>query len=155
MFCMAKKTYNERLNSSNKAEVKIVPPEAAIRYGGSKMLIATPLEYDAVMKRVPKGRIITSDIINTHLAKKYNADWTCPLTCGIFINTAAHASAERNGKDETPYWRTVKKAGELNEKFPGGLEGHKAKLQDEGHTIIQKGKRLFVKDFEKALHKVD
>ena len=62
------------------------------------------------------------------------------------MNIAAKASVER-GVDETPYWRTIKTEGELNEKFPDGIEGHKALLEMEGHTIVQKGKRYFVKDF--------
>ena len=74
-------------------------------------------------------------------------NYTCQLTCGIFINIAAHASVERGGVNETPYWRTLKKDGELNEKYPGGIEEQKLKLEIEGHTIIQKGKRYFVKDF--------
>ncbi len=63
------------------------------------------------------------------------------------MNIAAKASVER-GVDETPYWRTLKKDGELNEKFPEGIEGHKTLLEMEGHTILQKGKRYFVMDFE-------
>ena len=90
--------------------------------------------------------MITSDKIRDHLAKKHGADFTCPLTAGIFINIAAHASVER-GDEETPYWRTLKKDGELNEKYPDGIDGQKMLLEHEGHTIIAKGKRLFVKDY--------
>ena len=59
----------------------------------------------------------------------------------------AHASVER-GADDTPYWRTLKKDGELNEKYPEGIDGQKFRLEMEGHTVIQKGKRYFVKDFK-------
>jgi alkylated DNA nucleotide flippase Atl1 len=50
--------------------------------------------------------------------------------------------------DETPYWRTLKKDGELNEKYPGGIDAQKLQLEMEGHAIIQKGKRYFVKDYK-------
>jgi alkylated DNA nucleotide flippase Atl1 len=53
--------------------------------------------------------------------------------------------------DETPYWRTLKKDGELNEKYPDGIEGQKALLEAEGHTIIQKGKKYFVQDYADQL----
>jgi alkylated DNA nucleotide flippase Atl1 len=55
------------------------------------------------------------------------------------------------GLEETPYWRTLKKGGELSEKYPGGLAGHSHKLEAEGHTLTQRGKRLFVQDYEKKL----
>lgn len=34
---------------------------------------------------------------------------------------------------------------ELNEKYPEGIEPHKQHLEEEGHEIIQKGKRFFCK----------
>ena len=146
---MANKSYNEKLNDNkNMPEIiEVNDPKAIIRYGGTKMLIAPPLAYDEIMKKVPYGKVITSDYIRNYLAKNHNADYTCPLTAGIFMNIAAKASVER-GVDETPYWRTLKKDGELNEKFPEGIEGHKTLLEMEGHTILQKGKRYFVMDFE-------
>ncbi|MCL1920620.1 MAG: MGMT family protein [Kiritimatiellaeota bacterium] len=151
---MAKKTWSEKLNNGRTPEVKEVPPEAAAAMGGARMLVATPLCYDALMKCVPRGKVITTDRINAYLAKKHNADWTCPLTAGIFVNIAANASAERRGENETPYWRTLKKGGELNEKFPGGIDGHQHLLEKEGHKVFQKGKRSFVSDFEKVLHEL-
>lgn len=43
--------------------------------------------------------------------------------------------------------RTLKKDVELNEKYPGGIDSQKFHLEMEGHVVIQKGKRYFVKDF--------
>jgi len=53
----------------------------------------------------------------------------------------------------TPYWRTLKSKGELNEKYPGGVEDQAAHLKEEGHTIeLGKNNRpRKVKNFEKAL----
>jgi hypothetical protein len=149
---MAKKSANEKLHDSkNMPEViEVTDPKAIARYGGVKMLIAPPLAYDEIMKKVPSGKVITADYIRNYLAKKHNADYTCPLTAGIFMNIAAQASVER-GVDETPYWRTLKKDGELNEKYPPGIDGQKMLLEMEGHTIIQKGKRYFVKDYTDKL----
>ncbi len=58
-----------------------------------------------------------------------------------------------NCKRITPYWRTLKTGGILNEKYPGGLKNLKKRLEAEGHTVIQKGrsKHFLVKDFEKLL----
>jgi hypothetical protein len=149
---MAKKTFNEKLNDSkNMPEiVDVTDPKAIARYHGSRMLIAPPLAYDEIMRKVPCGKLITADAIRNYLARKHGADYTCPLTAGIFINIVAGASVERQ-KDETPYWRTLKTNGELNEKYPGGIDGQKALLEEEGHTVIQKGKKYFVKDYEQKL----
>jgi len=50
------------------------------------------------------------------------------------------------GKSETPYWRTLKKEGELNEKYPLGIDAHKRLLESEGHKVFQKGKKFFVEN---------
>lgn len=157
---MAKKTYNEKLNNSGdlpKVEFIGFDNKMAKRFGCGNMVIAAPIEYDEVMKRIPKGKLITSDEIRAYLAKRHNADFTCQLTAGIFINIVANASQEREdlgSKEITPYWRTLKKSGELNEKYPGGIDQQKMFLEMEGHEVIKKGKRYFVADYEKALYQL-
>ena len=150
---MAKKTYNEKLNNSgNLPEIEDLTgkPNSIAKFGGTKLLIAAPLQYNEIMSGVPKGKLITSDRIRAYLAKQADADATCPLTAGIFINICAHAGEERND-NKIPWWRTLKTKGELNEKFPGGIDGHKLLLEMEGHTVIQKGKRYFVENYEDKL----
>lgn len=155
-----KKSYNEKLNNAKDLpRVQFVgfDDKMAKRFGCGNMLIAASLEYDEVMKRIPESKLITSDEIRAYLAKKHNADFTCQLTAGIFINIAARASQERESSDSndiTPYWRTLKKGGELNEKYPGGTDQHRFLLEAEGHEISKKGKRYFVKDYEKALYQL-
>ena len=82
-----------------------------------------------------------------------NADFTDPMTAGIFVNIVAWASYQRI-EDITPYWRTLKSDGELNVKYPEAIELQKRLLEEEGHTIISKGTKnikYYVKDFEKSL----
>jgi len=149
---MTKKSFNEKLHDSKDMPkvIEITDPKTISMYTGTKMLIAPPIAYDEIMRRVPYGKLITADYVRNYLARKHNADFTCPLTAGIFMNIAARASVERK-MDETPYWRTLKKDGELNEKYPDGIDNQRMHLEMEGHTIIQKGKRYFVKDYEKNL----
>ena len=117
------------------------------------MVIAPPIDYDTFIKNVPSGKLITTDTLRKAMAKKYNVDITCPLTCGIFVNIVAWASFQR--KDNiTPYWRVLKSNGELNIKYPEAIELQKRLLEEEGHTIITKGTKnikYYVKDFEKSL----
>ena len=152
---MAKKTFNEKLNSSGdlpKVE-KFTDPHLIERNKAETMVIAAPIEYDRLMKKVPAGKLTTIDRMMAYMAKKHKADCACPMTAGIFVNISAHASEERGGENETPWWRTLKKDGVLSDKFPGGIESHKIRLEAEGHTIIQKGKRYFVKDYEEKIFK--
>jgi len=63
--------------------------------------------------------------------------------------------AAEGKKDTTPYWRTLKAGGELNEKYPGGVGAQATRLREEGHTIEPgKGKKPpKVKDYEKMIWK--
>ena len=133
----------------------ITDPYSIKKYGGDKMFFAPPIDYDVVMKRVPVGKVITVGTIRDYFAKKAAADFTEPITAGIFVSIAAWASHQRNGRDETPYWRTLKANGELNEKYPGGALEQKARLEAEGHAVIQRGRkhiRYYVKDYQAALY---
>lgn len=152
---MAKKTFNEKLHDSKDMPVVHVckDPKSFEKYGGNRMLIAAPIQYDEIMRRIPAGQVITNGEIRSYLAKQHQADFTCQLTAGIFISIAARASEERES-DKTPYWRTLKTKGELNDKYPGGIENQKVMLEKEGHEIIQKGKKFFVKDYHQKLFKL-
>jgi alkylated DNA nucleotide flippase Atl1 len=124
------------------------------RWGTGKMVIPAPSEVDELMKRVPKGRVITVNDLRAALASKHKADFACPMTTGIFAWIAAHAAAEaeiEGAKRITPYWRTLKNGGELNPKYPGGVEAAAKRLRAEGHKVIQKGKRVVVTDYEKRV----
>ena len=150
-----RKSWREKLADS-KGLPKIVKVTGKLRahWGKGPMLIPAPSEVDALMKRVPKGKLVTISELRAALAAKHEAGFACPLTTGIFSWIAAHAAEEASAagtKRVTPYWRTLKTGGELNPKYPGGVEGIAKRLRAEGHRIVRKGKRVLVADFEKAL----
>lgn len=151
-----KKDFNAMLHKdTGMPKIQIVTDEATIRkYGGSRMFFAPPAAYDQIMKTIPYGKLTTVGEIRDFLAKHNQADFTDPITAGIFISIAAWASFQRQS-EETPYWRTLKAGGELNPKYPGGVEAQREKLETEGHTIVQRGRtniRYFVKDYEQTLY---
>lgn len=153
-----KKDFNAMLHDSkDMPKMQVITDKASIeKYGGERMYFAPPIDYDAIMRRVPFGRLTTVGDIRAYFARQNDADFTEPITAGIFVSIAAWASYQRES-DETPYWRTLKSGGELNPKYPGGIEAQRAKLEAEGHTIIQKGRkniRYFVKDYEQSLIKL-
>ena len=150
-----KKDFNAMLqDSKDMPKFQIITDQKSIeKYGGNKMYFAPPIDYDKVMKRVPYGKVITIGKIREYFARESGGDLTEPITAGIFVSIAAWASYQR-AEDETPYWRTLKANGELNAKYPGGIEAQKEKLEAEGHIIIQKGRKnlkYYVKDYERVL----
>ena len=150
-----KKDFNAMLHDSKDMPKfqTITDLKSIEKYGGDRMYFAPPIDYDKIMKRIPYGKVITVGKIREYFAKKNGADFTEPITAGIFVSIAAWASYQRE-EENTPYWRTLKANGELNEKYPGGIEAQKEMLEKEGHTIIQKGRKnikYYVKDYESVL----
>lgn len=150
-----KKDFNAMLNDSkDMPKIQTITDEKSIeKYGGDRMYFAPPIDYDKVMRLVPFGKLLTVGTIREYFANMSGADFTEPITAGIFVSIVAWASFQR-ADEKTPYWRTLKANGELNAKYPGGIEAQKEMLEEEGHTIIQKGRkniRYYVKDYEKAL----
>ncbi|MEW6034509.1 MAG: MGMT family protein [Chloroflexota bacterium] len=124
-----------------------------------RMLVPKPLDVDAVMRRIGEGKLVTVTQVRERLAREYGADFTCPLTTGIFMRIAAEAAEEdlEAGRTPvTPYWRVVGTDGRLNEKFPGGAELQAARLKEEGHRVlVGRGKSsLRVGDFESCLQEL-
>ncbi|MCU6761758.1 Predicted methylated DNA-protein cysteine methyltransferase [uncultured Roseburia sp.] len=150
-----KKDFNKMLHDSkDMPKYQIITDEASIKkYGGDRMYFAPPIEYDKIMKLIPYGKIVTVGEIREYFAKLSGADFTEPITAGIFVSIVAWASFQRD-KDKTPYWRTLKANGELNSKYPHGIEEQKKLLETEGHTIITRGRkniRYFVQDYQNYL----
>ncbi len=150
-----KKSWREKLaNDNGLPQVSEVTGKMSLRWGTGKMVIPAPREVDALMRQVPKGRLVTINELRAALAKKHKANFACPITTGIFSWIAAHAAAEAEAegtKRITPYWRTLKTGGEVNPKYPGGVDALARRLRSEGHSVVNKGKRTLVVDFEQKL----
>jgi hypothetical protein len=150
-------TWQEKLaNDNGLPKVERISSKMSPRWGKGTFVIPAPREVDAIMKRVPKGKLITIDEIRKSLAATHGATIACPITTGIFAWVAAHAAAEAAGegvKRVTPYWRTLKTGGEVNPKYPGGIADLRKRLEAEGHQVVAKGKRFVVAEFEKKIAK--
>lgn len=150
-----RKSWREKL-ANDKGLPKVVSLDAAAakRWGGRTLAVPAPREIDALMKRVPAGRLTTINDLRAAVARQHRAEAGCPITTGIFSLIAAHAAEEAAAvgeRDTTPYWRTLKANGELNPKYPGGIPALTARLEAEGHRVLQKGKRTYVADYALSL----
>jgi len=154
-----RKSWREKLaDDKDFPRVVEITDKMSKRWGTGTVVIPAPREVDEIMRKVPKGKLITINQIRAMLAQKHGATIGCPITTGIFAHIVACAAEEAKAegkKNITPYWRTLKVGGELNEKYPGGVEAQAARLREEGHIIERdkSGKPKKVKDFEKALVK--
>lgn len=154
-----KKSWREKLaDSKDLPKIEQVTGRLTKKWGEGTFVIPAPMEVDELMNKVPKGKVTTINEIRGALSKKHKVNFACPITTGIFAWVSAHAAEEdaAEGKKKiTPYWRTLKSGGELNEKYPGGTASQARHLEEENHVIEPgRGKKPpKVKDFEKALSK--
>lgn len=151
----ARKSWREKLaDSKGLPRTGKIEGKMSTRWGTGTMVIPAPIEVDEIMRKVPKGKLTTINEIRAALARKHKVDVGCPITTGIFAWIAANAAGEaaaEGAKRITPYWRTLKTGGELNPKYPGGVPGLTKLLATEGHSVVKKGKRFFVADYDKSV----
>lgn len=153
----SKKSWRDKLHDAKDLPkvIKLTERQAKL-WGHGTMAIAAPIEIDEIMKHVPKGKLITINEIRKKIAAKHHASVGCPITTGIFAWIAAYAAEEDKAEGKkriTPYWRTLKVGGEINPKYPGGVDAQITLLEDEGFDVIIKGSKARVVDFEKHLVK--
>jgi alkylated DNA nucleotide flippase Atl1 len=150
-----RKSWREKLaDEKDFPRVVKITDKMSKRWGTGTVVIPKPCEVDQLMRKVPRGKVTTINEIRKAIAKRHGATIGCPITCGIFARIAAGAAGEESAEGKkriTPYWRTLKRGGIINEKYPGGVTGQKKLLESEGHKVIQKGTRYVVQDFEMHL----
>lgn len=90
----ASKDFNAMLqDSKGMPKIQIITDEKSIeKYGENRMYFAPPLDYDRVMRQVPEGKVITVGELREYFARKNQADFTDPITAGIFVSICAWAS---------------------------------------------------------------
>ena len=113
----------------------------------------SPAQSEKEIRGIRKGKIKTIKQVTDKLAAEYQADRCCPMATGIFAWIIAHANqemAEQGRKRTAPWWRLVRSDRQLNPKYPGEGRIQKAKLEEEGHKVVKKGKKTFVKAKERA-----
>ena len=119
-------------------------------------------DFNAMLKRdngMPKIQVIDDE----RSIKKYGGSrmyFAPPAHYDLIMKQVPEGMVTTVGEqrklyDKAPYHRTLKAGGELNPKYPGGVEAQKTLLEAEGHTIIKRGRtniRYYVQDFEKVLY---
>lgn len=154
MATKSKKSWRDKLEKPAEPKIVEIPERMRKQWGPGTMVIGTAMLVDSLVRKVPSGKLVTVSQIMDRLAQDSGADSACPMTTGIFLRIVAEAAEEDRAagrKEIAPYWRVLKTKGALNPKFPGGIEGHAAELEAEGHEISKIRKTWKVRDFEKRL----
>lgn len=132
-----RKTWQEKMLNGKEAEVKKNDYDFADIPAGSKMLIATPLIVDAYIRQIPKGHFAEIKQIRKDLAAKYKAQYTCPVTTGIFIRIVAEAAYEEYEKGKAlnkiaPFWRALSLRSPSAKKLSFGIKFLQDQQKKEG-----------------------
>lgn len=106
------KSWKEKYETRREAEIEKVEKNFADIPAGASMLIATPAIVDEYVRQIPKGRSSNLKTMRSDLAAEYHAEYTCPVTSGIFLRIVAEKAFEeyQQGKalkNITPFWRIM------------------------------------------------
>ena len=82
---------------------------------------------DEYIQHIGFGKRIDTKTLRKDLALEHNADYTCPVTTGIFLRIVAEANYEKlqqgiSLKEITPFWRVIEPNSALAKKLTFGQE---------------------------------
>ena len=135
-------------------KVQPIPERMRGRHGEGTIAIPSPQEVDAAIRLLPERSLATLEQLASHVARQHGATIGCTVTTSIFaalVAKAADADERAGASTVTPYWRAIRNNGELNPKYPGGIDNLMARLEAEGHVVVQRGKRFFVEHYRRKL----
>lgn len=121
------KSWTEKFAHPPKPRVSTLDKPYAGRVEGDKMLIPTPALVAAYVATIPKGESRTMPQMRDDLAAENRADFTCPLTAGIFLRVAAELAWEQHQAGKplsriTPFWRVIDAKAPAAKKLACGVD---------------------------------
>ena len=122
-----KKSWLDKLNEKREPKIKKIDIDFADIPAGSNMFIATPKLIDQYIQEIEFGKRTDTKTLRKDLAIEHNADYTCPVTTGIFLRIVAEANYEKLQQGTpvekiTPFWRVIEPNSTLSKKLTFGQE---------------------------------
>jgi hypothetical protein len=119
------------------AEVSVIGIAYAGRKPGERMLVSSPADVHAQLRKIKKGRSMTPVEFREQLAAAGGADFACPLTAGIFLRIASEAAWQelQNGvalEKVAPFWRVVDASQPIAKKLACGVDFIRTRRRAEG-----------------------
>lgn len=137
---MAKKTWLQKFNVDREPVVEIPNKSFADIPENSKMLITTPKIVDEYVRQIPKGHHTSLQQMRKDLAAEFNAEYTCPVTAGIFLRIVSELAYEQYQggtplNNITPFWRMIDKKAPLAKKLTFGYDFVAEQRKKEGLEV--------------------
>ena len=120
------KSWTERLNAPAEIVVKPAPVDIAGMRAGQVMLVPTTRLIAEFMAAVPSGGSVTVVEMRAELARRFEAEVTCPIYTGYHLRTVAEAALEAHAAGVpveaiTPFWRVLDEASSTTGRLPNGV----------------------------------
>ena len=108
-----------------------IPKDQEHRFGcAGKMLRPSRASVEALVKKVPRGKVITLPFLRKSLAASHHAQVTCP-----FLTKRALVAIAEDSLSKAPFWRVVAESGEMIRYYPGGGTEQATRLRNESVMI--------------------
>jgi hypothetical protein len=132
-----RKTWQEKLHNGMPPKVEVLDKKFADIPAGASMFIANPEIVDAYIRNIPKGTQTDIQQMRKDLAGEYDAEYTCPLTAGIFLRIVSEAAYEeylagKPLKKIAPFWRMIDSKAPVAKKLTFGTDFIKEQRAKEG-----------------------
>ena len=118
---MAKKSWKEKFYVKSDHEIKTTQKSFWGFDSGSKMLIPSPTLIQSYINQSEVGQSLSVQTMRKDLAMEHGADFTCPMTTGIFLRIVAeynyHKLENNNIQSICPFWRIIEPGSKLYEKL--------------------------------------
>lgn len=154
-----KLTWNDKLCCSKAPEVKRLDKAFGGMPAGCVMLIASPVIMNDYIRAIPHGLTITVKAMREDLAGRHGAEFTCPVTTGIFLRVVAEAAWESHLAGApleviTPFWRVIEPTAPLAAKLACGSTFIVTQRQMEAAAHLERipERKSHVRELQDACH---
>ncbi len=131
---------------SRKDEIVKIPPTMVKFFGGEgEMVKPSPDSVAALVKKIPRGKLATLNLLRDKLARQNKVHSACPMATKKALILAA---------SEMPrlcYWRVINNDGSLINNTADGIKEQTQHLVREGFSLDKTKKKTQVINFENNL----
>lgn len=93
--------WRQKLERQQEPKIVDIPARMQARFGKGRMVIPKPLDVDALIRRVRKGKLVTVLQLREELARRSKVDVACPLCTGIFVRIVAEVAEEERRQENS------------------------------------------------------
>jgi hypothetical protein len=137
---MPRRSWTEKFACDKRPEVKPCPKDFADIKRGQTMLLTTPRDVAAAIRKIPRGQEVDIKTLRAALARTFQAETACPVVTGIHLRTVAERVGEQleagaRPQDVVPVWRAMPDGAPIWKRIENGRAELKAQRQAEGLRV--------------------